>query len=306
MKENAILIYGPRKGGTTLLQRLVDGTTIWVHPTELKIKYFSAARWHNTPELIAQYGRLNRILRGCFEGFDHDRYRKEIDPRTAEAKCLRDIILSDVETAVQCSPGGQWTGWAVKEVGGRLDTVLHDWKKMFPESKIVMIFRNPFLVSRSVFRDRRRKGRQLDLRTVVREIVRPWRTIEAMGRYVTRPDVHLVYYEDIVADTETQMRAVARFLGIDFVPALSRPTLFGQPTVVRTASRQEETVFRERPPFWSGLNAKEAVLLALLGGALLAKDLLQRKVKFDKGILRLAVAGCHRSSSDVRALSPRL
>ena len=47
--EQALLIYGPRKGGTTLYQNLLDGgAEVFVYPAELKLKYLA-----RTPVLTA-------------------------------------------------------------------------------------------------------------------------------------------------------------------------------------------------------------------------------------------------------------
>lgn len=287
MQENSILIYGARKSGTTLLQRLIDGSDVYVYPTELKLKRFSKATWSNKEAFIECCHRANRILRQDLDRFDNARFAAEIGQRLPKASCLRDMVLTETETAINCSPKGEWIGWAVKEVGGDFNVILNDWKKMFPDSRLVIIVRNPFYVSSSVFRDRRRGNRRTDLRAIVRQIVSPWQVIKAIRPHMNRKDVHLVYYEDIVSDTDTTMRAIAQFLGIKFVPTLTYPTLFGRRTKVSTASRDTESVFREQKGYWTELALGEAVLLSLIGGILLLRDLLQRKVKFENGIMRL-------------------
>jgi hypothetical protein len=97
----------------------------------------------------------------------------------------------------------------------------------------------------------------------------------------------LLYYEDLVSDTEVQMRSLARFLGIAFVPALMYPTLFGEPIVVGTSSRQDKSVFRERSGFWNGITPKEVVLLALIGGVFFIRGLLRRRITFKNRAIRL-------------------
>jgi hypothetical protein len=83
------------------------------------------------------------------------------------------------------------------------------------------------------------------------------------------------------------MRSIAQFLGIDFVPALIYPTLFGKPTTVSTSSCKGTSVFNERRGYWNELTPRETVLLTLIGGAFFIKNLLQRKVKFNHGAMRL-------------------
>jgi hypothetical protein len=58
--DNAVLIYGPRKAGTTLFQNLLDGTDdLAVYPVELKLKYFVM----NRPEgrLVDAYRARSRM-----------------------------------------------------------------------------------------------------------------------------------------------------------------------------------------------------------------------------------------------------
>lgn len=287
MQENAILIYGARKAGTTLLQRLIDGSNLYVYPTELKIKQFTKATWHDKETFIESCHRANRVICHQFERFDHPNFATETSHRLSRVSCLRDMVLVEVEAAINSSPRGEWIGWAVKEVGGDFNVILNDWKKMFPDSRLVVIVRNPFYVSRSIFRERRRDKRGLTLKSIVKEIVKSWQVTEAIGVHLGRKDMHVVYYEDIVSDTESQMRSIARFLGIDFLPALTYPTLFGEPIVVSTASCQKRSVFNQRGDYWTDLTPSEAVLLTLIGGAFLIKNLLRGKVKFKHGIMRV-------------------
>jgi hypothetical protein len=287
VKENAILIYGPRKAGTTLLQRLVDGSSLYVYPTELKLKKLVSARWSSKDGLVEKYLQSSLLLKTNGERFDVSHLVAQIRQRLPKATSLREMILTDISAAITASPPGKWTGWAVKEVGGDFDAILNDWKKMFPDSKVLVIVRSPFYVSRSVFRDRRRKNIRLGVRSIIQQIIKPWQVIEAIGTHAKRSDLHLVYYDDIVSDTEAQMRSIAEFLGIDFVAAMTYPTLFGEPVVVGTASRPDKSIFREQTGFLSELTATEATLLILIGGAFLIKNMLGGKIRVSKGTLRL-------------------
>jgi hypothetical protein len=287
-KENAILIYGPRKAGTTLLQRLIDGSSLYVYPTELKVKQLARATWTNRMAFLMEWRRRDRLLQERVDGFDHSNFEKEADGATPRVLSLRDAILLKVEAAMKSSCEGSWTGWAAKEVGGDFNIILNDWKKMFLDSKVVVILRNPFFVSRSVFRKRYRIERQLGLREIIKQIVQPWHVLKAVAANAHRKDIHLIYYEDLVLRTESEMHAVARFLEIDFLPKLTHPTMFGKPTVVSTSTHQKTSVFREQKPFWDGLKAREVVLLSMIGGAYCLANLVRGRVILKNGVIRLA------------------
>jgi len=289
-RENAIMIYGPRKAGTTLLQRLVDGSSLYVYPTELKVKQLSKATWTDKASFVEECQRTDRLMRDHVEGFDHHSFEQVTRHAAYQACSLRDAILSKVSAAIKCSPGGDWVGWVVKEAGGDFEGILRDWKKMFADSKLVVILRNPFFVSRSVFRKRYRTSKKLTLREVAKEVSHPWQIFKAVSAHLGRKDMHLVYYEDLVVDTEAEMRAVANFLGITFVPRLTYPTMFGEPTVVSTSTRQETAVFQARGRYWKGLGVKEIALLTLMGGAYCLMNLLTGTVTFKNGAIRLV--GC--------------
>ncbi len=55
-QNNAVLIYGARKSGTTLLQNLLDGgEEILVFPNEIKLKQFLKRVWKNSRNMVSDY-----------------------------------------------------------------------------------------------------------------------------------------------------------------------------------------------------------------------------------------------------------
>ncbi len=285
---NAILIYGPRKAGTTLLQQLLDGGCLYVYPTELKVKQLSKAVWTDSAQFLQEARLRDRLLKERIEGFDRSKFEQERECTADQAHSLRDALLLTLEAAMKSSPSGDWQGWAAKEVGGDFDVIFNDWKKMFLEGKLLVILRNPFFVSRSVFRKRYRAEKVLGLKDIWKEIVHPWQVYKAVAARIPRKDLHLVYYEDLVADTEATMRSVSRFLDIAFLPELTYPTMFGRPTVVNTSAKVTTSVFQERKPYWDGLRAREAILLSLIGGAYFLMNLALGRIVFSNGAVHLA------------------
>ena len=134
---------------------------------------------------------------------------------------------------------------------------------MFPQGRVLFILRDPLMVTRAVLNDRRRKERHLSAYQIARETIDPLRVVATEARHLRDPLTFAIAYEDLVDDTAATMKRVAAFLEIPFGDVLTRPTLFGEPVVVRTASRPEAEVFRSRAQWHEGLTARERRIVAL-------------------------------------------
>ncbi len=68
-----VLIYGPHKSGSTLLQRLLDGhSSIWCYPMELKLKFMTLT----PPASRLDAAVANRKF--CqLQGFMHEKWDRE-------------------------------------------------------------------------------------------------------------------------------------------------------------------------------------------------------------------------------------
>ena len=259
--DTRVLIYGPRKGGTTLLQRLIDGGEIYVYPTELKMKWFARASSEKKDHLIDQYKNKNKLKNESHFGFDNNLYLEIFRKKTNAVRSLRDLIEIDLAAAIECSPKPvfEYQGWAVKEVGGDVDQIFSEWKKMFPDSKILMIVRNPLLVSRAVFRQRRRNSIRLSLRKLYKQAVDPWIVLLKQSKYIGRKDTLIISYEQLVSETSVVMKKVCEFLSINYSEVFCKPTLFGKEVIVRTSSKKTTSVFQDNPSFWNDLSLKEII-----------------------------------------------
>jgi hypothetical protein len=253
--DNAVLVYGPRKAGTTLFQNLLDGTdALAVYPAELKLKYFVK----NRPEgrLVDAYRARSRVAEIKSPHFSIDKYqalwRDESDAGLG-ALIRRDMAHMLAASDSRVTP----KLWAAKEVGGRTEAILQEWRRLFPQGRVLFILRDPLMVTRAVLNDRRRKERELSAWQIARETVDPLRVVATAARHLGKAGTFGIAYEDLVADTPGTMKRVAAFLGIPFDEVLTRPTLFGEPVVVRTASRPEKEVFRSDEKWDDGLTARE-------------------------------------------------
>jgi hypothetical protein len=264
--DRAILIYGPRKAGTTLFQNLLDGSdTLMVYPAELKLKYFVRPR--GEPIGPEAYHRRSRIPALESQRLSIDRYRAFWAPKSLPDRewTLGDLVRLDA-WSVFCSQDplpATPVMWCAKEVGGRTERIIALWRHFFPQGKILFIVRDPLAITRAVLNDRRRKNERVSLPDIVRETIDPMRVIVAQSKYLAEPEVHMIAYEDLVSDTESVIRQVAEFLGIDFSPRLLTPSIFGESVVVRTSSRPTTEVFVPETNWTEGLSRRERLIVSV-------------------------------------------
>ncbi len=259
--EHGVLVYGPRKSGTTLFQNLLDGgDQVFAYPAELKLKSF--IRKPERGRDIEKYYSRSRISAVDSPHLSHDRYQEfwATARRQRTLRGLAEFVRYDAAAVfASCSnaPAGVEM-WCAKEVGGvPTMKILATWRAMFPGSKALFITRDPLMVTRAVLNDRRRKGRRLSLLQIAHQTYDPMRVVTAQSRLLANADVFLIAYEDLVADTAGVMAEVAGFLGVSYTPKFEAPTIFSEPVVVRTASRQSTAVFQPATSWKDGLTRRE-------------------------------------------------
>lgn len=265
--ERGVLVYGPKKGGTTLFQNLLDGSdSLLVYPTELKLNRF--IRRPEKTESIVNYLDNSWVPGVETDLLSKPRYlelwKEAIDRQ--ELRGLAEFTRFDAY-AVACSHNGgagDYRMWCAKEVGGETDKVLDAWRRMYPEGKTILVVREPVMVTRALLNDRRRKGIRPSLRKIVEYTLDPLRVVKREARRGGPEDVLVVAYEDVVGDTAAAMARVARFLGIAYDPVFERPTLFGEPVVVRTASQAKTEVFGPAGSWREGLTLREKLVVTVI------------------------------------------
>lgn len=282
--ERGVLIYGPRKGGTTLFQNLLDGGDhLFVYPTELKLK------WHLRDGGKSSRDRfLSRSLvpETSSPHLSQDRYREcwASAQRAQKIQGLEQLLRYEALAVFRACmrPPSDVRMWGAKEVGGPTSEIVDAWREMFPKGKVLLILRDPRMVTRAVLTDRRRKRQRLSLRQIFYEALDPVRVLAAQARLIEDEDVLAVTYDDLVSNTPDVMRRVAEFLGIPFHERFLSPTVFAESVVVRTASRRTTAIFRSQASWTSGLSLRERAVIAAVG---LAAPLLSR-YRIDYGELR--------------------
>src|SRR5688500_12549238 len=131
--DNALLVYGPRKGGTTLLHNLLDGgDEMLVYPAEWKLKSFARQpRRCNDP---AHYRAKSRIPQVKSSHLSCEHYLDLWAKLGGVSGDLAKFIRYDAWFVHQsCSKAPvQPRLWCAKEVGGDTKRIVTLWRKLFP------------------------------------------------------------------------------------------------------------------------------------------------------------------------------
>jgi len=295
-KQNATLIVGPRKSGTTLLQSLLDGLDgLLVLPGELKLKKLTDfdslpvdERWPRYLDTARSLFHLDRAVtpaagtNDCgvaaielvddlpVDRFDQPKYKALLqEPPNNAPITLRTAIVHDLQASRASVIGdAPVASWLAKEAGGRIGTFIPQFKAMFPAARIITIVRQPKAVLAALCRDRIRKGVRFSMSDMLRSL-REMRSIFAYA-VASRdcPDRRVVVYEKLVAAPEPSLKSLAVFLGLDPRSIVAEPTSLGEAITVSTASRSDAGVFTATAERWGlGLSWWQRITIAMLMAA---------------------------------------
>lgn len=284
-----LLVFGPRKSGTTLLHNLLDGgSELLMIPSELRLHrfqrkidsspqdfarhYLDEGRLYFNQMLVWQNEELQANADFAFDGLSREQTRAVFD---------LEGYVSQLRQALACPPASprQMVDFDVKaflnsvkrlpphlkilaskEIGTHPETTLQFWQELYPDGRIVYLVRQPEFIVRSILNDRRRKGRRLSMRKIWRYCIEAQHLINfAYQTSQWSPEKRPIFlsYEAMTSSPETEMRRVARELGIAFEPILAKPTTLGLSMVVRTSSRATTEVFQQAPSWKNGLTQRE-------------------------------------------------
>lgn len=261
-----MLLYGPRKAGTTLVLNLVDGSDeLVVYPSEVKLKLLERVYWDGDVEASREtFYRGSYILGGEYPGFSSEQYEK-LARETPFDEGLRGALLADVENLYASidDPPARPKGWVFKEVGGDPGKVLRLFRHLFHDGRVVLIVRDPRMVARAILRNRRRRGIRLSLRQTVDEVVEAFRWTAQVRRFADDPRTHVVSYERLTeGHLREEMHALAEHLDVAYTDRFEEPTIFGHPVVVKTSSRESAGVFSSDASWRDGLRPLEMAVVA--------------------------------------------
>ncbi|OOY50611.1 hypothetical protein BOW16_10135 [Solemya velum gill symbiont] len=263
--ENAVLIYGPRKAGTTLLHNLHDGNNeLFVYPAELKLKRFRRTIWQSQPKASELYFDLSRLSKTEVPNFDNKSYASYAKSlRNEEISSLRELIQKDIYAVYRFAENkpSNPLQWCVKKVGEDTNMIIAFWKQMFFNGKVVMIVRDPLMVARSVILSRRRGGIRLSAKQLFKQTKSPIRNLYDQMQLIDDKSFHFVVYEKLTSETSATMHGVCDYLGIKYSPVHEYPTIFGEKTVTRTSSKNTQKVFQNRNKWHNNLSFREKLLV---------------------------------------------
>lgn len=262
-----ILVYGPRKGGTTLLHRLIDSPAVFCHASETKIKY--------SDKIMAE---LRAVQENAIASLSatYFPYTKQADKQRVSSYCqelrtnvdlsrgLAGFIEADIRScAIAEGHKGLPSAWCIKEVGGNADKILNWFLTSFPQGRVISIRRDPRFVARAVYRERRRRGVCLDVAGIRHQAREPWLVEAAQVRFSNHPRVFTLSYEKLVQQPAIQMAELTSFLDIPFDQVMTYPTQNGIETEVNTASKSGRGVFQSNATYSDGLTLGERVAIVM-------------------------------------------
>lgn len=297
--ERAVLLYGLRKAGTSLVHNLLDGgSQLLMLPGEIKVNYMTVMRKTGVPaDFPAAYLRKGRLDFPCLldiggsspaditpkssyniEGLTKEQTNAVLDTEGYVRRLATildggpqnyaELVRHDVASFAASLRGEaqrDYSCWAAKEVGGQSERLVQFHREMFPQGKVVFIARQPQFVVRSIICDRRRKGIAMTWRNVWFECYKAQGLINflAQQRQAGKNSDTFVAYETLTENPEKEMHRVAQHLEIPYEPIFCEPTALGQKVVVRTSSQKTTAVFRQESNWKKDLNARELNAMAV-------------------------------------------
>ena len=291
--ERAILVYGPRKGGTTLFQNLLDGgKEVFVYPAELKLKYMIKMETltpkeylmlsrlptnepQNTKKPVVDsnskeweppaYSSHSRGYGISSDQFDRAGYDAEWNDDKSNKSHIGDLVRKDILRVYKncLTKPAQPQMWCAKEVGGRQSAILDLWKRSFPKGRVLLLARDPLMVTRAVIRDRHMVGQKMSIRDIIKQTYDPMAVNAFIAKERNSSTAFAICYEDLVRDTAGTMKAVAIFLGIEYSVNFNEPSILGEKVIVRTSSRADPNIFVSQANWTEGLTLREKTIIAL-------------------------------------------
>jgi hypothetical protein len=257
-----VLIYGPRKSGTTLFQRLLDGTKeIFVHPDETKIKYFIALEkkkdlsLSDDSDYYKRHSYYFRAWKKDWPQVDSKIYKDFTEKEFANVKYLDDYIELDIEASKEAMETNylKSDSWAIKEVSGNTTEIIDSFLNKYPEGKVINVFRDPRRITSAVYRAKMKSDSKVPFKRALKIAQQPYNELKNLYSYIDDPRVLSVFYENIVEHTEDTMKEVADFLGISYSEKLTIPTINGENCIVPTSSQETNKVFKREKPLYADI-----------------------------------------------------
>jgi len=261
------LISQIQRSGGSLLSQLFDGhPQIHAHPYELKIGYPKKNSWpkidlNDRPEQWFEVLFEDNVIKDCKEGYKKSTNYDRTFPFTFLPGLQKQIFLQyidscptvrlrDVFDAYMTSYFSAWTNNTNKKgdkkyvtaFTPRLTMSAHStgtFFQIYPDGRLISIARDPKNWFPSALRHNTKKKKYEDIATALEQ----WkRSANAMVRNKRKygDRACILRFEDLINDTESVVRYLATFLGIDFDDTLLTPTFNRSPIKANTSFQLEE------------------------------------------------------------------
>ena len=243
MSATATIILGMHRSGTSLLARCLGLIGVELGPEEKLLapsKFNPTGFWEAkavvevNDEILAAFGGSWRKLPALPDGWERDARLAALREKAAQ------IIATDF---------AGFTSWGFKDP--RVCVTLPFWKPLLPKARYVLCLRSPSEVAQSLAHTMR-----------FDEAVALWlRYVEASLRASAGEWRTLVFYEDLLENTATELRRIATALGIAFSEAaLARAAAFSKKELRHNRASAEALMHEPLVPF-----AAKALYAALRG-----------------------------------------
>jgi hypothetical protein len=223
--DRPVFIVGHGRSGTSLMLSLLDGhPDLLVFPGEMQP--FKITNGPTVDNCL-----LKTALKNCFQGqhavagATEGSVREILRQRLRRAQHPRDVVETLMETYCDVIQADRFRlkHWVEKTAYNyRFIPTLEQWYG--GTARYIWLLRDP----RDVFNSMRTKNPRFDRRVFAVN----WCIFSDLtGVYRRRLDGRflVVRYEDLVRDTESIMRGVAEFIGVEYLPTLIEPSRNGMP-----------------------------------------------------------------------------
>ncbi len=256
--KSPIFILGLTKSGTTLLRNLLDGNKdLFVVPAEThffqNIKKWVSYRFRESKPQNLNFEEMklnllrwmefqNSVNDFITDGFTKNKWNIRIiknELENTQITSLNNLFDVFYESLYKSLNNGVGLNKRIVEKSVENTEFVCELNSLYPNAKFIYILRNPYsnLVSLRKYLSREkkhwkvffpRKGKKYfgSLRTPVFSMYNSYYYLYKYKEFL--PNFKVIQYEELLKDSELQMKSIAEFLSIDYDSNLLNPTLLSQ------------------------------------------------------------------------------
>lgn len=265
INSSPVFILGATKSGTSLISSLLDNhPELFVIPRESHFIQYVTGFWvdyrfRRTPHQAVSFDQMpEKMIEGVitenndqnplgdrpgFPGYDIERFKSYVrQHKIASYSEAFSLYAAALYFSIYNTPASKEVRIVEKSVeNAEYATVL---KAMFPKAKFLHIVRNPYATFTSCRKFKTLKGYPLLNDTA-------WSLRNSFYHLLKNPvsikDYYVLKYEDLLHDPESMMKEISDFLGIEYLPSLTEPTLLGKNWAGNSTSKKQFTGISRTP-----------------------------------------------------------